>query len=88
MAPRGEKVKRRAKQQKLRIDLGSMLTIEDSLEALRRLVRAMAAGENVEDYAAAAEVVRLLLESQIEEARLEGLRLEASRTWDNPVVAN
>jgi hypothetical protein len=52
MAPRGKKVKRRMKQQKPPIDLGPMLTIEDSLEALRRLVRAIAAGENVEDYAA------------------------------------
>jgi hypothetical protein len=56
-----------------------MLTIEDNLEALRRLVRAIGRGENVEDYAAAAEVVGYLLEAQIEDARLEGLRMEASR---------
>jgi len=60
-----------------------MRTIDESLEALRRLVRAIAAGENVQDYAAAAEVIGYLLESQIEEARLEAsrLRLEASRAY-------
>ena len=73
----------RKKQQHPPVDLGPMLTIEDSLEALRRLVRAIAAGENVQDYAAAAEVIGYLLESQIEEARLEAsrLRLEASRAY-------
>jgi len=68
---------------KPRVDLGPMRTIDESLEALRRLVRAIAAGENVQDYAAAAEVIGYLLESQIEEARLEAsrLRLEASRAY-------
>ena len=74
---------RAKKQQKPPLDLGPMRTIDESLEALRRLVRAIAAGENVQDYAAAAEVVGYLLESQIEEARLEAsrLRLEASRAY-------
>jgi len=74
---------RAKKQQKPLLDLGLMRTIDESLEALRRLVRAIAVGENVQDYAAAAEVIGYLLESQIEEARLEAsrLRLEASRAY-------
>jgi hypothetical protein len=74
---------RAKKQQKPPLDLGLMRTIDESLEALRRLVRAIAVGENVQDYAAAAEVIGYLLESQIEEARLEAsrLRLEASRAY-------
>ena len=56
------------------LDLGPMLTIADSLEALRRLAYAIGRGENVEDNARTAEVLQGLLESQIEEAHLEASR--------------